>query len=69
MKMRLVSHASSLFMRSEKRKVLGALMPSESCHVEFEVSFFNIPMTWFIHFLWLSLSHLAFFLLFEKKIY
>ena len=69
MKMRLVSHASSLFMRSEKRKVLGVLMPSESCHDEFEVSIFNIPMTWFIHFLWLSLSHLAIFLLFEKKIY
>ena len=66
MKIRLVSYASSQFMRSEKRKVLGALMPSESCHNEFEVSIFNIPMTWFIHFLWLFVSP-RFLLLLEKE--
>src|SRR6185312_15054080 len=36
MKMRLVSYARSQFMRSEKSKVLGALLPSESYHDEFE---------------------------------
>ena len=67
MKMRLVSCASSLFMRSEKSKVLVALMPSESCHDEFEVSIFNIPMTWFIHFLWLFVSPRVFSSSLKKK--
>jgi len=67
MKIRLVSYASSQFMRSEKRKVLGALMPSESCHNEFEVSIFIIPMTWFIHSLWLFVLPRSFSLVFEKE--
>ena len=59
MKMRLVSYASSQFMRSEKSKMLGALLPSESCHNEFE-AIFNIPMTRLIHFIWRFVSLTAF---------
>jgi hypothetical protein len=39
MKMRLVSYTKSQFMKSEKSKVLGALLPSEQCHDEFEAFF------------------------------
>jgi hypothetical protein len=36
MKMRLVLYTRSQFMKSEKSKVLGALLPSEQCRDEYE---------------------------------
>ena len=55
-------------MKSEKSKVLGALLPSESCHDEFEaLSIFNIPMTWLIHFIWRFISLRGFSLCLKRK--
>ena len=54
-------------MRSEKSKVLGALLPSESCHNEFE-AIFNIPKTWLIHFIWRFVSLRGFSLCLKKKL-
>jgi hypothetical protein len=39
MKMRLASYTKSQFMKSENSKMLGALLPSEQCHDEFEAFF------------------------------
>ena len=46
-------------MKSEKSKVLGTLLPSESYHDEFD-AIFNIPMTRLIHFIWRFISLAAF---------
>ena len=55
-------------MKSEKSKVLGALMPNEQCHDEFETFylqyFYDMAHTFYLA---LCLS-LRLFLVFEKKI-
>ena len=56
-------------MKSEKSKVLGVLLPSESCHDEFEVLYlqysFDKAYTFYLAFCLAS----RFFLVFEKKNY
>ena len=54
-------------MKSEKSKVLGALMPSESCHDEFEVLYLQYSYD-MAHTFYLALClALRLFLVFEKK--
>ena len=56
-------------MKSEKSKVLGALLPSEQCHDEFEVFYLQYSYD-MAHTFYLALyfdSRL--FLVFEKKTY
>ena len=55
-------------MKSEKSKVLGALLPSDPCHDEFEVS--NLQYSYDkTHTFYLALClALQLFLVFEKKI-
>ena len=56
-------------MKSEKNKVLGALLPSESCHDKFEALYlqYSYDMT---HTFYLALCLvLPLFLVFEKKNY
>ena len=69
MKMRIVSYTRSYFMKSEKSKVLGALLPSDPCHDEFEVS--NLQYSYDkTHTFYLALClALQLFLVFEKKNY
>ena len=54
-------------MKSEKSKVLGALLPSESCHDEFEALYlqysYDMAHTFYLAFL----SLLRLFLGFKKK--
>ena len=67
MEMRLVSYAISQFMRSEQSKVLGALLPSESCHDEFEALYLQYSYD-MAHTIYLALClALRLFLVFEKK--
>ena len=56
-------------MKSEKSKVLGALLPSEQCHDEFEAFYlqYSYDMAHTFH-LALCLS-CGFFLVFEKKFF
>ena len=68
MKMRLVSYARSKFMKSEKSKVLGALLPSELCHDEFESLHLQYSYDMAHTFLALCLAS-RLFLVFEKKNY
>ena len=56
-------------MKSEKSKVLGALLPRESCHNEFEALYFQYSYDK-AHTFFLALClTLRLFLVFEKKIY
>ena len=56
-------------MKSEKSKMLGALLPSESCHDEFEALYLQYSYDK-AHTFYLALClALRFFLVFEKKIY
>ena len=57
MKMRLVSYARSQFMKSEKSKVLGALLPRESCHDEFEALYLQYSYD-MAHTFYLALIHI-----------
>ena len=54
-------------MKSEKSKVLGALLPSEQCHDEFEAFYlqysYDMAHTFYLAFL----SLLRLFLVFKKK--
>ena len=68
MKMRLVSYARSQFMRSEKSKVLGALLPSESYHDEFEALYLQYSYDMAHTLLVLCLASRLFFV-FENKNY
>ena len=56
-------------MKSEKSKVLGALLPSEQCYDEFEAFYlqysYDMAHTFYLAFL----SLLRLFLVFEKKNY
>ena len=56
-------------MKSEKNKVLVALLPSEQCHDEFEAFYlqysYDMAHTFYLAFL----SLLRLFLVFKKKIY
>ena len=55
-------------MKSEKSKVLGALLPSESCHNEFEALYLQYSYDK-AHTFYLALClSCGFFFLFEKKI-
>ena len=55
-------------MKSEKSKVLGALLPSESCHDEFEAFYLQYSYDK-AHTFYLALClSLRLFLVFEKKI-
>ena len=54
-------------MKSEKSKVLGALLPSESCHDEFEALYIQISYDK-AHTFYLALClALRLFLVFKKK--
>ena len=54
-------------MESEKSKVLGALLPSESCHDEFEALYLQYSYD-MAHTIYLALClALRLFLVFEKK--
>ena len=54
-------------MKSEKSKVLGALLPSEQCHVEFEAFYLQYSYD-MAHTFYLALClALRFFLAFKKK--
>ena len=55
-------------MKSEKSKVLGALLPSESCHNEFEALYLQYSYDKAHTFYFGALSLLRLFLVFEKKI-
>jgi len=55
-------------MKSEKSKVLGALLPSESCHVEFEALYLQYSYDMAHAFLLALCLSCGFFLVFEKKI-
>ena len=55
-------------MKSEKSKVLGALLPSESCHDEFEALYLQYFYDMAHTFLALCLASRLFFV-FEKKNY
>ena len=56
-------------MKSEKSKVLGALLPSEQCHDEFEAFYLQYSYD-MAHTFYLALClDLRLFLVFEKKIY
>ena len=55
-------------MKSEKSKVLGALLPSEQCHDEFEVFYLQYSYDMAHTFFFGALSLLRLFLVFEKKI-
>ena len=56
-------------MKSEKNKVLGALLPSESCHNEFEAFYLQYSYDK-AHTFYLALClALQLFLVFEKKNY
>ena len=56
-------------MKSEKSKMLGALLPSESCHNEFEVLYLQYSYEK-AHTCYLALClALRLFLVFEKKNY
>ena len=56
-------------MKSEKSKVLGALLPNESCHDEFEALYlqysFDMAQTFYLALYFAS----RLFLVFEKKNY
>ena len=56
-------------MKSEKSKVLSVLLPSESCHDEFEALYlqysYDMAHTFYLAFL----SLLRLFLVFKKKIF
>ena len=54
-------------MKSEKSKVLGALLPSESCHDEFEALYLQYSYDKTHTFFWRLVSLCGFFLVFEKK--
>ena len=54
-------------MKSEKSKVLGALLPSESCHDEFEALYLQYSYDMAHTFYLAHASRL--FLVFEKKNY
>ena len=55
-------------MKSEKGKVLGALLPSESCHDEFEALYLQYSYD-MAHTFYLALCLASrFFLVFEKKL-
>ena len=55
-------------MKSEKSKVLGALLPSESCNDEFEAFYLQYSYD-MAHTFYLALCLASrFFLVFEKKI-
>ena len=55
-------------MKSEKSKVLGALLPSEQCHDEFEAFYLQYSYDMTHTFYFDALSLLWLFLVFEKKI-
>jgi len=54
-------------MKSEKSKVLGALLPSEQCHDEFEVFYLQYSYDMAHTFLLALCLSCGFFLVFEKK--
>ena len=54
-------------MKSEKSKVLGALLPSEQCHDEFEAFYLQYSYDKAHTFYLAFLSLLRLFLVFEKK--
>jgi hypothetical protein len=56
-------------MRSEKSKVLGALLPSEQCHGEFEAFLLQYSYDMAHTFYFGALSLLRLILDFEKKNY
>ena len=53
-------------MKSEKSKVLGALLPSEKCHDEFEAFYLQYPYD-MAHTFYLVLCLFRLFLVFKKK--